>query len=591
MILRRTEGNEGRVAEAPASLVFGGGGHFLSKYTDRESKLRRRKEGDGAGAAPQPDRVNVQLNQLIVHAGTPERILQVVDENFEQLNVVNLITALHRLATVSLASRKAAVRRELRFRRLVTKLSDTVRKADPAFVSPVLHLSNARKAQDLSNVVWGLTKLGVQNGVLFNLLAERILLRLEAFKPVNLSMTLWAFARSGIYDEKLLAATSGEVKRQLKDFQPQQVANTAWAFAKCGYLFALAAEQALAELDQYQPMNFSMLVYAFALANQRHSQLFEEVAKRCWLDFGSHACSVKLEKIFHSASNARLLHLQPGDRRVILKFTDLHQEAAIMAALRRMNECWRALDIRVCGQLVQTVTYGIDPLMDAAGLVEAVADCWNLRELAQESSQRHLRILQRLPDPTSQAPSSHRMGKIGEKKSRYVFGQSPALDAPPTVVPNAVLVALGEARWKEVCIVCERALMALSTPGEFVGFACVRSVPEMALLHHQAHAYAQGLTLEGFREEEWSAARAAKNRLREVVRYVRRTEEEEPSPTPRSLAAPARSVRELRELRWLRPAEGDDEPVLFEEDEENRNGETNENDGRSFAGDSAIKKI
>ncbi|CAK9076493.1 Phosphatidylinositol 3-kinase, partial [Durusdinium trenchii] len=155
----------------------------------------------------------------------------------------------------------------------------------------------------------------------------------------------------------------------------------------------------------------------------------------------------------------------------------------------------------------------------------------------------------------------------------YVFGQSPALDAPPTVVPNAVLVALGEARWKEVCIVCERALMALSTPGEFVGFACVRSVPEMALLHHQAHAYAQGLTLEGFREEvrastEWSAARAAKNRLREVVRYVRRTEEEEPSPTPRSLAAPARSVRELRELRWLRPAEGDDEPVLFEEDED-----------------------
>lgn len=262
-------------AEAPASLVFGGGGHFLSKYTDRESKLRRRKEGDGAGAAPQPDRVNVQLNQLIVHAGTPERILQVVDENFEQLNVVNLITALHRLATVSLASRKAAVRRELRFRRLVTKLSDTVRKADPASLKP----------QDLSNVVWGLTKLGVQNGVLFNLLAERILLRLEAFKPVNLSMTLWAFARSGIYDEKLLAATSGEVKRQLKDFQPQQVANTAWAFAKCGYvdqeLFALAAEQALAELDQYQPMNCSMLVYAFALANQRHSQLFEEVAKRC----------------------------------------------------------------------------------------------------------------------------------------------------------------------------------------------------------------------------------------------------------------------------------------------------------------------
>ena len=32
----------------------------------------------------------------------------------------------------------------------------------------------------------------------------------------------------------------------------------------------------------------------------------------------------------------------------------------------------------------------------------------------------------------------------------YVFGSSPALDAPATSVPNAVLQALGEARWKEV---------------------------------------------------------------------------------------------------------------------------------------------
>lgn len=43
---------------------------------------------------------------------------------------------------------------------------------------------------------------------------------------------------------------------------------------------------------------------------------------------------------------SRTGNVRPGDRRVILKFTDLHQEAAIMAALRRMNECWRALDIR-----------------------------------------------------------------------------------------------------------------------------------------------------------------------------------------------------------------------------------------------------
>ena len=48
----------------------------------------------------------------------------------------------------------------------------------------------------------------------------------------------------------------------------------------------------------------------------------------------------------------------------------------------------------------------------------------------------------------------------------------------------------------------------------------------MALLHHVAHGYVRQLSLESFREElrgatEWSLARAAKNRLREAVRYWR----------------------------------------------------------------------
>jgi len=285
----RSTTNKMNLEKPEPSLVFGGGGHFLSKYgsqghSDRATgKSTLRKRQPVATESGQPDRVNVQLNQLIVHAGMPERILQIVDENFDQLNVVNLITALHRLASISLASRKAALRRELRFRRLVTRLSDTVRKAEPSTLKP----------QDLSNAVWALTKLGIQNAILYNLLADRILLRMDDFKPVNLSMTLWAFARSGIYDEKLLAAASTEVKKQLDDFEPQQVANTAWAMAKCGYvdqeLFERTAVHAMSALDTYQPMNFSMLVYAFALAHLPHQELFEEVAKRCTVQALKHS--------------------------------------------------------------------------------------------------------------------------------------------------------------------------------------------------------------------------------------------------------------------------------------------------------------
>ena len=80
--------------------------------------------------------------------------------------------------------------------------------------------------------------------------------------------------------------------------------------------------------------------------------------------------------------------------------------------------------------------------------------------------------------------------------------------------------------FKEVVIVCERALMAISATSEPPGWSCVRAVPEMALLHHVAYDYVQSLSLQSFREElrwctEWSLARAAKNRLREAVRYWR----------------------------------------------------------------------
>ncbi|CAE6932383.1 KCNH7 [Symbiodinium natans] len=290
--------------EQGPSLVFGGGGNFLSKYSSIEqgvatkTELRRRgSEGSGSAPAPAPDRVNVQLNQQIVNAGMPERILQVVDENFDQLNAVNLITALHRLAAISLASKKAGLRRDPRFKRLVNRLSETIRKADPYSMKP----------QDLSNIAWGLTKLGIQNSMLFSLLSDRILVRIDSFQPVNLSMTLWAFARSGLSDERLLRAAAQEVKHQLKDFEPQQIANTTWAMAKCGYvdevLFEQAAEHAISQLKKFQPMNFSMLLYSYALAQQRHEKLFQEVAKKCTVDVLKNSLSAP-----HVVSNLALAY-------------------------------------------------------------------------------------------------------------------------------------------------------------------------------------------------------------------------------------------------------------------------------------------
>lgn len=42
---------------------------------------------------------------------------------------------------------------------------------------------------------------------------------------------------------------------------------------------------------------------------------------------------------------------------------------------------------------MQTVTYQISPQGSEAGTVEAISECWNLRELAESASQRHLSAL------------------------------------------------------------------------------------------------------------------------------------------------------------------------------------------------------
>jgi hypothetical protein len=243
----------------------------------------------------------VQLNSLLVHGKTADKILQVVEAHFNHFNAVNLITALHRLATVVLAARKGALRRDSRFKRLIHRLSDTLCNADAGELKP----------QDLSNVAWALTKLGLLNVGLFNNLADHIIRTITHFQPVNLSMTLWAFARSGFLDERLVKASAAEVKRQLPDFQPQQIANTTWAIAKSGFLeeelFAEAAEIALKKLREFQPMNYSMLVYSFALARHPHPKLFDEVGKRC-----NYQALISTNQAPHVVTNLALAYSDAG---------------------------------------------------------------------------------------------------------------------------------------------------------------------------------------------------------------------------------------------------------------------------------------
>lgn len=271
---------------------------------------------------------------------------------------------------------------------------------------------------------------------------------------------------------------------------------------------------------------------------------------------GRQFTSAIIERDFKSASAARLLRLLPQGASFIFKLGSVQKEVAVMRALHAMNHCWRAQKVEACNEIVQAVTYNIIPLGETeAGLIEAVPDSRTIRELGRDHAtvERHHRVLVALQyDPTcldrlaaTTAAYLTACYALGLRDSHddnimlrddgsifrvdfgYIFGAAPNLDAPPMAVSSDILTALGEARWEEVLTVCEKALVALSgdLDREPPAWACIRSVPEMAVVHNDALSYVRTLSLDAFRSDlqhahKWSLARAAKNGIRDVVRYI-----------------------------------------------------------------------
>jgi len=258
-----------------------------------------------------------------------------------------------------------------------------------------------------------------------------------------------------------------------------------------------------------------------------------------------------VEREFRTASQAQLLRLLPGDAYYISKFEDIRHEYAVMCALCRMNLRWKEKGVTVCGMPVELVTYYIAPLGSEAGLVEVVSESSTLRELASGCNyyDRHLRVLralhgeqQRLDRLAATTVAYLTAGyALGVRDGHddnimlradgalfridfgFIFGETPEIDTPQTIVPYAVRYALGESRWKAVVVACRQAMEALSAVNEPPAWDCLRRVPQLAPLLDLAFDYSSSLSMEAFFSDvkcadQWSFSRAAKNTLREVMR-------------------------------------------------------------------------
>jgi len=252
--------------------------------------------------------------------------------------------------------------------------------------------------------------------------------------------------------------------------------------------------------------------------------------------------------------------MEPGPVLFVVKFENLSQEYAVMAALRQVNRLWQKSNLRVGQEPVQAQTFGIFPLASNLGFVEVVSESRTLRELSEgvPFNERQWRVLRALNQDANKLDrlaasvcayltSSYvlgirdghddnlmlrRDGRLFRVDFGFAFGRTPEIDAPGLFVPNAVYLALGEARWRQVVASCKAGLRALATTSKPPGWDCLVQVPELKPLLPEVHDYAKSLSYNSFDDQvekaaDWTLQRAAKNTLREALRYVTAEQEVE----------------------------------------------------------------
>eukprot|EP00931_Biecheleriopsis_adriatica_P043090 TRINITY_DN2462_c0_g1_i2.p1 TRINITY_DN2462_c0_g1~~TRINITY_DN2462_c0_g1_i2.p1 ORF type:complete len:709 (+),score=144.83 TRINITY_DN2462_c0_g1_i2:90-2216(+) len=258
------------------------------------------------------------INSQIIRASESDdvdHLMAVVMSHLSNMNLVNLSTALHRIAkTVGKESSKRhhlALEQDLA--RLCRATYEALKGAEPSQVQP----------QTLSNVSWSLATLRMPQPELQEVLRYLCVGNIEYFKGYELATTLWAHAKlegaqadktvlyaaancickdPSSYDFRCLATVAWafataktrhprlfsllafSMMPNIQDANGQEIANAAWGFASLGYvdapLFSVVAERGLEIITKLKAQEISNLLWAFASNSFFHEAFYANALAR-----------------------------------------------------------------------------------------------------------------------------------------------------------------------------------------------------------------------------------------------------------------------------------------------------------------------
>jgi len=283
-----------------------------------------------------PQRHYKALNRQITclaNGGDVRKLLTGIDDLLQQMNGLNLATALHRMAKLAVSGQEAnglqVVKTHPVFVEVLGRIeSHVLNHSAGAKKSQSKHaIEEEMPVQSMSIVAWSCANLQVCRRPLLMALADIASRNINDFQPYELSNLLWAYAKLSLHPSDLLASVSkrlmtrqrGEIKVQclstiawsfatlgcqdatvfaslsyeLRSFasvmKPLEISNSLWAFAKNRFqdqelfktLGDAAAQDAVASLFSAQEM--SSTVWAFATVGLQHPELFSQIGIQCIL--------------------------------------------------------------------------------------------------------------------------------------------------------------------------------------------------------------------------------------------------------------------------------------------------------------------
>eukprot|EP00929_Paragymnodinium_shiwhaense_P108604 TRINITY_DN74918_c0_g1_i1.p1 TRINITY_DN74918_c0_g1~~TRINITY_DN74918_c0_g1_i1.p1 ORF type:complete len:883 (-),score=172.66 TRINITY_DN74918_c0_g1_i1:444-3092(-) len=198
------------------------------------------------------------INEEIVSCRTWQEVLNVALKRCEQMDELNIVTALHRTAKLW--------REEDGGRTPAEQVRST--EGVRCLLKHVWHFTVRCRPQQLANSIWACAVLQIHETDLLDRICQYAAKRASGYTSQNMANTMWALGALSHQHEELLNICLRYAEAQVKEFSPQDLANTCWAFARlqrpCEKLFQLLLHESILRLHEFQAQNMSNLVWACA---------------------------------------------------------------------------------------------------------------------------------------------------------------------------------------------------------------------------------------------------------------------------------------------------------------------------------------